>query len=94
MPTHGTPIGQENVVEIGDGDVFYVAFDKDDADGLSFDKFTDEFFFDDSSYMLSSKKGQPDTSIDNFNTSKGSVPVKFASWADLLIPFKDGHNQP
>lgn len=93
MPKHSSPIGQENVVEIGDGDVFYVAFDNDDTDGLTFDKFEEEFFFDDSSYMLSSKLGQPDTAIDKFNTAKGSLPIKNSGWADLLIPFKDGKSQ-
>lgn len=90
MPEHQSPIGQENAVEIGDGDTFYVAFDKDDTDGLTFDKFGEEFFFDDTSYMLSSGKGKPETAIDKFNTANGSQWVEMMGGAYILIPFKDG----
>lgn len=87
MPTDGSYMGMTNVVELGDKDTFYMVFDKDDTDGLTFDKFEDEFFFMDTSY--SSGKD-----VDGFNSSLGSKVIKMSGWSQLLISFKDGHNQP
>lgn len=68
MPTDGSYMSMTNVTEIGDNDTFYMVFDKDDSDGLTFDKFTDEFFFMDTSYSSGND-------VDGFNNSLGSEVV-------------------